>query len=128
MQPSPGKRPFSEVYYEWSREEDTGKKEEAGEVARSQIQEEGDQYMLTGETTEMGDMLQTLHHNISLSEIDTLKVFEAICAQNIALTHEVILLEEKNHALWKINGNLEYLLKPKDNPTTSSLTSPKKET
>ena len=127
MQPSPGNRPFSEVYYEWSSgEENTGKKEEAKEAAESEIHEEEDQ-SIQGETTEEGDILQTLHHNLSPSEIHALKVFEAICAYIMSLTHEVILLEEQNQALRRINTNLEYLLKLKDKPTTSS-SSPKKDT
>ena len=72
--------------------------------------------------------VQTLHHNLSLSEINALKAVKAICAQNTSLTHEVIVLEEPNHAFRRINRNLEYLLKLKDKPITSSPPSPKKET
>ena len=102
--------------------------QEAGEVKRSQIQGKGCKSMATEEVIEKGDTLKSLYHNLSPSEIDTLKVFETICAQNTSLTHEVILLEEQNHALRRINSNLEYLLKLKDKPSiTSSPPSPKKD-
>jgi hypothetical protein len=103
--------------------------QEAGEVKRSQIQGEGCKSMATEEAIEKGDTLKSLCHDLFPSEIDTLKVFETICAQNTSLTHEVILLEEQNRALRSINRNLEYLLKLKDKPTSSSPPpSPKKET
>ena len=101
--------------------------EEPGKVIEDRIQEEEDQAMLRKEAPEKGDSWQTLYDNFPPSAIDTLKVFEVICAQNTLLTREVIVLEEQNHALRRINGNLEYLLKLKDNPTTSSPPSPKKE-
>ena len=129
VQPSPDKRPFNEVYYECSSgEEDTALEEEPGKVVEDRIQEEGDQAVPSKEAPEKGDSWQTLYNNLPPSEIDTQKVFEAICAQNTPLTHEVIVLEEQNRALRQINGNLEYLLKLKDKPITSSPPSPKKET
>ena len=102
-------------------------KEGPGKVMEDQIQGEEDQTMHKKEPTKKGDILQTLHHNLSLSEINALKDVEEICAQNNSLTHEVIVLEEQNHALRRINRNLEYLLKLKDTPTTSSPPSPRME-
>ena len=102
--------------------------QEAGEVKRSQIQGEGCKSMAIEEVIEKGDTLKSLYHKLSPSKIDTLNVVETICAQNTSLTHEVILLEEQNRALRRINSNLEYLLKLKDKPTTPSPPSPKKET
>ena len=101
--------------------------EEPGKVVEDQIQGEEDQAMHKKELTEKGDILQTLQHNLSLSEINALRAVEAICAQNTSLTREVIVLEEQNRALRRINRNLEYLLKLKDKPITSSPPSPKKE-
>ena len=103
-------------------------KEALGKVVEDRIRGEEDQAMLREKAPERGDSWQTLYNNLLPSEIDTLKVFEAICALNTLLTHEVIVLEEQSHALWRINGNLEYLLKLKDKPTSSSPPSPKKET
>ena len=73
-----------------------------------------------------GESLLPLCDNISLPEIDALNAMGSICAQNTTLTHEVIWLEEQNHALRRIISNLEYLLK--DKPTSSSPPSPKKDT
>jgi hypothetical protein len=81
------------------------------------------------ETIEKGDILQPFYDHLSPYEIETLRVFETICAQNTSLTHEVILLEEQNIALRSINRKLEYLLRLKDKlSTTPSPPSPKKET
>ena len=102
--------------------------EEPGKVLEDRIQGEEDQAMHEKEPTEKEDSWQTLYDKFPPSKIDTLKVFEAICAQNTSLTREVIVLEEQNHALRRINRNLEYLLKLKDKPTSPSPPSPKKET
>ena len=81
--------------------------EEPGKVVEDRIQGEEDQAMHKKEPTEKEDILQTLHDNLSLSEINALKAVEAICAQNTSLTDEVIMLEEQNRALRRINSNLE---------------------
>ena len=60
VQPSPGKRPYSEVYSEWaSGEENISKEDKAEEVVGSQINE-GDQAIPMEESTEKGDILQPL--------------------------------------------------------------------
>ena len=126
VQPSPGKRPYREVYYEWSSgEEDNGKEDKAEEVAGTQAPE-GGQAIPMEETAEKGDILQPLYDHLPLSVIEALRVFEIVSAQNTSLTHEVILLEEQNRALRRIINNLEYFLK--DKPTTSSPSSPKENT
>ena len=69
VQPSPGKRPFSEVYYEWSSgEEDTDMKEGSGEVMEDRIRGKEDQAECTGETPEKGDTWQTLYNSLPSSE------------------------------------------------------------
>jgi hypothetical protein len=55
VQPSLGKRPYNEVYYQWlSGEEDIGKEDKAEEVEGSHNQE-GHPAMPMEETTEKGD-------------------------------------------------------------------------
>jgi hypothetical protein len=93
--------------------------EEPRKVMEDRIQGEEDQAIHREEPTGKGDSWQTLYDKFPTSEIDTLKVFEAICAQSTSLTREVIVLEEQNRALRRINGNLEYLRKLKDKPTSS---------
>ena len=73
-----------------------------------------------------GDILKAFLDHLSPSEIEALRTFETVCVWNTYLTREVILLEEQNISLQNINRKLEYLLRLKDNLTTSS--SPKKET
>ena len=98
VQPSPGKCPYSEVYYELSSgEEDNGKEEKVKEFAGAQAPE-GGQAIPMEETAEKGDILQPLYDHLSPSVIEALRVFETVCAQNTSLTHEVILLEEQNIA------------------------------
>jgi hypothetical protein len=120
VQPSLGKCPYNEVYYELSSgEEDNGKEDKVKEVAGAQAPE-GGQAVPMEETAEKEDILQPLYDHLSPSVIEALRVFETICAQNTSLTREVILLEEQNIALRSINRKLEFLLKLKDKPTTSS--------
>jgi hypothetical protein len=123
-QPSPGKRPYSEVYYELSSgEEDNGKQEKVEEVAGAQALKEGQAIPMV-ETAEKGDILQPLYDHLSPSVIEALRVFERVSVQNTSLTREVILLEEQNIALRSINRRLMYLLELKDKITTSSSSPP----
>ena len=129
MQPSPGKRPYSEVYYEWSSgEEDNGKEDKVEEVAGTQAPEGGHAIPME-ETVEKEDILQPLYDHLSPSVIEALRVFEIVSAQNTSLTREVILLEDQNTALRSINCRLMYRLELKDKLATSpSPPSPEKET
>ena len=102
-----------------SGEEDNGKEDKVEEVAGAQAPE-GGQAIPMEETAEKGDILQPIYDHLSPSVIEALRVFETVCAQNTSLTREVILLEEHNIALRSINCKLEYLLKLKVKPTTSS--------
>ena len=103
VRPSPGRRPYNEVYYELSSgEEDNGKEDKVEEVAGAQAPK-GGQAVPTEETTEKGDILQPLYDHLSPSVIEALRVFEIVSAQNTSLTREVILLEEQNIALRSIN-------------------------
>ena len=105
-----------------------GEEDKIEEVVGTQAQE-GGQAMPMEEIAEKGDILQHFYDHLSPSEIEALRVFETICAQNTSLTREVILLEEQSIALRSINPKLEYLLKLKDKATTlSPSSSPKKET
>src|SRR3989337_56013 len=109
VQPSSGKRPYNEVYYELtSGEEDNGKEEKVEEVAGVQALEEG-QAIPMEETAEKEDILQPLYDHLSPSVIEALRVFEIVSVQNTSLTREVILLEEQNIALRSINHRLMYL-------------------
>ena len=94
VQPSPGKCPYIEVYYELSSgEEDNGKEDKVEEVAGAQASGEG-QAIPMEETTEKGDILQPVYDHLSPFVIEALRVFEIVSAQNTSLTREVILLEE----------------------------------
>ena len=94
VQPSLGKRPYSEVYYEWSSgEEGDGKEDKVEEVEGTQAPE-GGQAIPMEETAEKGDILQPLYDHLSPSVIEAQRVFEIVFVQNTSLTREVILLEE----------------------------------
>ena len=120
VQPSLGKLPYNEVYYEWSsREEDNVKEVKAEEVAENHVQE-GGQAMPVEKTAKEGDVLQPFYDHLHSSKIEALRIFEIVCVQNTYLTREVILLEEQNITLQSINHKLEYLVRLNDKLTTSS--------
>jgi hypothetical protein len=76
VQPSPGKHPYSEIYYEWSSgEEDNGKEDKAEEVAGTQAPE-GGQAIPMEETADKGDILQPLYAHLPPSVIEALSVGE----------------------------------------------------
>ena len=73
VQPSPGKRPYSEVYYKLSSGEEDKVEEVAGAHAL-----EGGQAISMEETAEKGDILQPLYDHLSPSIIEALRVFEIV--------------------------------------------------